>query len=289
MATNHDERLGAPDFVGLSRIEETLLVAKLEAIRSSITHAAEKGRALERAVCGLLRDLLPAEYGLSTGFVVWLSPSGPQLSRQLDIIIYDAIRSGPLIRLDTCDVFPLEAVYGYVEVKATLRSSDALEPPHDSIEACVARNLELRQMNVRSFYIPEGGSPSSLQLTRVGWLSLRSFIVAFEADGTSANSLSTLSKRMGAALKKAGVPAHLHGVLIPNHGLLSTRPVDRRIAAPEDYFHVRSVGDHALLQFKTLLLQHLATFQRPAEGWVTAVDQYFAQVADWHESLPESE
>lgn len=111
--------------------------------------------------------------------------------------------------------------------------------------------------------------------------------MAFEADGTTANDLGTLSKRMGAALKKAGVPAHLHGVLIPNHGLLSTRPVDRRIAAPEDYFHVRSVGDHALLQFKTLLLQHLATFQRPAEGWVPAVDQYFAQVADWRESLPE--
>ena len=117
----------SPDFATLSRIEETLLLARLDAIRSSITHSGEKGRALEHAVCSLLRGLLPSEYGLSTGFVVWLSPTGPKLSQQLDIIIYYAIRSGPIIKLDTCDVFPLEAVYGYVEVKATLRSSGASE------------------------------------------------------------------------------------------------------------------------------------------------------------------
>jgi hypothetical protein len=59
----------SPDFATLSRIEETLLVAKLEAIRRSITHAAEKGRALEQAVIRLLRDLLPTEYGLALAVV----------------------------------------------------------------------------------------------------------------------------------------------------------------------------------------------------------------------------
>ena len=220
---------------------------------------------------------------------MWLSPTGPKLSQQLDIIIYDAIRSGPIIKLDTCEVFPLEAVYGYVEVKATLRSSGASEPPHDSIEGCVARNLELRRMNTRVYYIPEGGSPSTLQLTTCGWLSLRSFIVAFEAEGGIANNLTALAGRMGSALKKAGYPAHLHGVFIPNHGLLSTRPVDRRVAAPSDYFHVQSVGHHALLNFKTLLLHHLATFQRPAQGWIPALDHYFSHVAQWHESIPEDD
>jgi hypothetical protein len=146
----------SPDFAALSRIEENLLVAKLEATRLSISHAGEKGRALEHLVHDFLRDLLPAEYGLSTGFVVWLSPTGPQLSPQLDIIIYDAIRSGPLIRLNTCDVFPLEAVYGYMEVKASLRSSsdDAKEPADNSIEKCIAQNVVMRGMDRRSFWAP---------------------------------------------------------------------------------------------------------------------------------------
>ena len=94
----------SPQFAELNRIEEDLLVAKLESVRASISHAGEKGRALERAVHSLLRSILPAEYGLSTGFVVFHTDDGPRLSSQLDIIIYDAIRSGPIISIETCDV-----------------------------------------------------------------------------------------------------------------------------------------------------------------------------------------
>lgn len=135
----------SPQFADLNKIEEELLVAKLQAARKAIVHAGEKGRALEYEVRTLLRSILPAEYGLSTGFVVFHTDDGPRLSSQLDIIIYDAIRSGPIISLVTCDVFPLEAVYGYVEVKATLQSSsdEAKEPADNSIEKCLLNNREL--------------------------------------------------------------------------------------------------------------------------------------------------
>jgi hypothetical protein len=278
----------SPDFLTLSRIEEDLLIARLQAIRKSITHAPEKGRALEHAVRALLRDFLPSQYGLSTGFVVWLSPTGPQLSRQLDIIIYDAIGSGPLVRLQTCDVFPLEAVFGYVEVRATLRSSSdgAEAAADDSIEACVSRNLAVRRMNERSFWVPTGTSPATVALVRSPWLSLRSYLVAFEAAGSVATRLDALADRLGTLLKRAGVPAHFHGVLIPNHGLLYTRPVDRGVAAEDDYFHVKYTADHALLNFRTCLLRDLATFQRPAQDWAAAIDEYLKHVAEWHERSP---
>ena len=107
-----------PDFLALSKIEEGLLVSKLDAARKAISHAGEKGRSLEAEVITLLRSFLPEEYALTTGFVVYHAPNGPRLSTQLDVIIYDAVRSGPITRLSTCDVLPLEAVYGYVEVKA---------------------------------------------------------------------------------------------------------------------------------------------------------------------------
>jgi hypothetical protein len=278
----------SPDFVGLSRIEEDLLAAKLQAIRASITHAPEKGRALEHAVTTLLRGFLPAEYGLSTGFVVWLSPDGPKLSRQLDIIIYDAIKSGPLIRLSTCDVFPLEAVYGYVEVKATLCSTgdEAAEPAQDSIEACVARNLEIRRMDIRHYRVPLEGSPPSSELSAKQWRSLRSYVVAFEPVGTVAKNLKTFAGRLAAVLKRTGVPAHLHGVFIPNHGLLYTRPVSAADAADDDYFHVRYTADHPLLTFKTLLHEHLATFERPPSAWPPAIDEYFKYIVRWNEETP---
>jgi hypothetical protein len=79
---------------------------------------------------------------------------------------------------------------------------------------------------------------------------------------------------MHSALARAGVPAHLHGVFIPNYGLLWTRAVDAQTPAPEDYFQVESVPAHALLRFKTLLLYHFATFDRPPHDWIPALDKY---------------
>lgn len=151
----------SPNFLELNAIEESLLRAKLDAVRAAIAHAQEKGRALENGVRALLRSILPAEYGLSTGFVVFHTTKGPRLSSQLDIIIYDAIRSGPIVSLETCDVFPLEAVYGYVEVKATLRSSsdEAEKPADNSIEKCLITNRELRSMTDRRYHLPFASSP----------------------------------------------------------------------------------------------------------------------------------
>lgn len=61
----------APQFSELNAIEEKLLLAKLGAVRAAIAHAGEKGRALENGVRTFLRSILPAEYGLSNGFVVF--------------------------------------------------------------------------------------------------------------------------------------------------------------------------------------------------------------------------
>jgi uncharacterized protein DUF6602 len=281
--------VNAPDFTELSDIEEKLLAARRDAVRRSIAHAGEKGRSLEHVVMTWLRDFLPAEYGLSTGFVVWISPEGPKLSPQLNIIIYDAIHSGPIVRLQTCDVFPLEAVYGYVEVKAALRSrsDEAKEFADDSIEACVQRNATVRAMGTRHFVGPAGGSPSYLTTHEMHWLSVRSFIIAFEAVGTVAGDLAALGKRLATVLKIAGPPAHVHGVFIPQHGLLSARPVNAMEAEEADYFHVRHTSDHPLLALKGLLLESLATFPRPYPGWSASFRKYFNHEHQWSEEVPD--
>jgi len=95
----------------LARIEGDLLDARLQATRSSMSHAGEKGRALEYEARSLLRTFLPSEYGLSTGFIAFHGSSGIEVSKQLDLIIFDAIRGGPLVSLQTCEIFPLESVF----------------------------------------------------------------------------------------------------------------------------------------------------------------------------------
>jgi hypothetical protein len=125
-----------------------------------------------------------------------------------------------------------------------------------------------------------------MELHEEHWLSLRSYVVAFEADGAVARNLAALAARLASVLEQTGVPAHFHGVFIPGHGLLHTRPVDASTAAEDDYFHVRYTKDHALLAFKTLLLEALVTFPRPPRHWSVAVDRYFDYMSHWDEQLP---
>jgi len=197
----------APDFATLARIDEDLLTARLEAVRKSITHAGEKGRALEHHVRDLVRKLLPAEYGVTTGFIAALAEADlrPILSSQLDVIIYDAIRCAPLIRLETCDVVPLEAVYGYVEVKAALRSSsdEAQKVAGDSIESCLEKNASIRQLRTR-FFCGVTGSPMTVETFGLGWLAPRAYVIAFEASGSVVSDRPAFAARMSTVLRKQG-------------------------------------------------------------------------------------
>lgn len=278
-----------PDFKEFARVEEKALIAKLAAIRSSISHAGEKGRSLEIEVIKLLREFLPAAYGLSTGFVVWMSPLGPKLSQQLDIIIYDAVQYAPIVSLGSSDVFPLEAVYGYVEVKSTLRSSEAKKLPLDSVEMCIEQNKAIREMKNRRYIRPVGGSPIRFEAQNTDWLSIRSFIFAFEASGPVANDRESMAAAMRKKLMKVGNPAHIHGLYLGGVGYFATRAVDSSVAKPSDYFHIIHTQAHPLLAFKTALLKALRSFPQPHRDWTPAIDNYYELVSDWHEDTSDKE
>jgi hypothetical protein len=276
-----------PNLSELNRIEEQILLARLSAVRASIVHAGEKGRDLEFHVRRLLRDLLPAEYGLTTGFIAYIEDGSVKLTTQLDIIIYDAVRYSPLVRMESCDVLPLEAVYGYVEVKATIRSSsdEAKELAHNSIEAIVQQNAAIRALRTRVFYNTIAGSPIEIQKNDVHWLAPRAYVVAFEADGATAGAPDKFAKRLAEVLKRQE-NAHLHGVLVPDLGFYYTRAVDVQSANADEYYHVKYTTDHPLLAFKSILLEGLATFQRPPVEWYPSIDRYLKHKGQWQEQSP---
>lgn len=278
----------APSLSEVNQAEERLLDARLEAARLAITHGGEKGRALEHEVATLLRSFLPAEYGLSTGFVAHIVDDRPRLSPQLDIIIYDALRGGPLVRLGTCDVFPLESVYGYVEVKTTIRASaqDTNHYAPNSLEKCLEQNKDLRSMSDRYYLRATSDSPMSMERAKVSTLGLRSYLFAFDAEGTTANTPRMFAQRMADYSAKLGNPTHLHGVFVAGRAYYSTRPVDVREASSSDYYHVRFTEQHKLSAFKFHLTQALATFGRIPEGWTPALDLYQHATADWESVSP---
>lgn len=278
-----------PDFLALSKIEEDLLVSKLDATRKAISHAGEKGRNLEAEVTTLLRSFLPEEYGLTTGFVVYHTHNGPSLSPQLDVIIYDPIRSGPIVRLATCDVLPLEAVYGYVEVKASLQSTSdsAKEFADNSIEMCIKKNQQLRGMTERRFWRPVKDSPVQAELVTKQWLSIRSYVFAFEAEGAVAKNSDLFAQRIADVSARFGPPVHLHGVFVAGHGYYITRPIEVRKAGPKDWYHIEYTTEQPLAAFKWSLIHGLARFKRFPEHWTPAVDTYHEDKTPWKSRVPQ--
>jgi len=277
------------DYSNFVSIEQDALAARLSSIRAVLKHAGEKGRALEYEIASLLRTFLPKEYGISSGFIAYHAEEGPKLSSQLDIVIYDALRGSPLVNLGTSAVFPIEVVYGYIEVKAVLTSSSdtAKEYAENSIERCIQKNKELRTIRKRKFWIPIKGSPTGVQLKEKRYLPIRSYIFAFTGEGAIIKDPKAMATRMANFMKVTGQPVHLHGVLLADGAYFETLPIDPQKADPDDYFHVRYATENTLGMFKASLISALVRFDRIPENWVPAIDQYQTRVIEWQKVSPQ--
>jgi hypothetical protein len=88
-----------------------------ELAKSLVQHKAEKGRIVEGVVKSALSTILPKRFSIGTGFAI---TSSGNTSSQLDIIIYDALNNSPIILESGLGLFPIECVYGFIEVKSVL-------------------------------------------------------------------------------------------------------------------------------------------------------------------------
>ena len=97
---------------------------KLEAdallFNRKLPHAGMVGTENEVALANLLRDFLPPRFGVEVSGIV-IDHLGSE-TKQCDIIIYDAASFPKYFR----KVFPVEIVYGVIEVKTNLTFSEAV-------------------------------------------------------------------------------------------------------------------------------------------------------------------
>src|SRR6266566_743017 len=91
-------------------------------LTATLPHPGERGRNDEERFRAFLAKVLPRRFSIGTGFLVCSDPDAPA-SRQMDTVIYDEIYNSPLHREPAAYVFPIEMVYGVVEVKGLLNSS----------------------------------------------------------------------------------------------------------------------------------------------------------------------
>lgn len=99
------------------------IYTKLEAdallFNRKLTHRGLVGSENENAIAEVIREFLPSKYGVEVNALVIDQHGG--VSKQADIVIYDAENQASFFR----KVFPIEIVYGVIEVKTSISSSEA--------------------------------------------------------------------------------------------------------------------------------------------------------------------
>jgi hypothetical protein len=128
--------------------------ARLDVIKGIVIQGRERnlpvGNACENALRAVLRDSLPARFGVATGLVyTGQMPPGVMQSKPLDVIIFDALHYAPIYRDGDFVVVPFDALLGVIEVKEILHHEQF-------VIACEQLHFVLEQES-RSEEIPPSG------------------------------------------------------------------------------------------------------------------------------------
>jgi hypothetical protein len=164
-------------------------------------HDPELGRLNETHLVKMLRDYLPPKIGIGTGFIV--SGGSRKPSPQCDIVLYNALNNAPLYKSEAWSIYPIEMVYGVIEVKTTLKPATLKE----AFKNCAA---------IRSMAKTSKGKPNKTYMRRKSsaeyeiykcGLAPRFFVFGY---GGWKDDLSL--ERNFKPLSNMSTQAHIHGV-----------------------------------------------------------------------------
>ena len=88
---------------------------------------------------------LPGRYGIGNGEIV--SPNS-ETSKQVDLVVYDKLRGISLFYSESVQVYPIECVYGVVEVKSSLNKVELIKSLENikSVKAMTSRDSVERRL-----------------------------------------------------------------------------------------------------------------------------------------------
>ena len=170
-------------------------------------HDPELGRLNETHLVKLLRSYLPPKIGIGTGFIA-SGGNSPRQSPQCDIVLYDALYNAPLYKSDAWSIYPIEMVYGVIEVKTSLSKRDL----KDAFEKCAKIRAMAKTSDGKpnKVYIrqlpPKPKSPAQYEGYLMG-LAPRFFVFGYDGWKTM-NGLERNFKELSEQQKGA----HIHGV-----------------------------------------------------------------------------
>lgn len=231
-----------------------------------LPHAGERGRNDEERFREFLGRILPRKYSVGSGFVV-CSDTSVAVSSQTDVVLYDEFHNSPLHKELAAHVYPVEIVYGTVEVKGRLEKRD--------LPKIVDDIAKMRALGAHRYYVSYGGvqKPDAERGKNVvGQAELRetvpprAFLFAYEQKGWA--TLDAFVESLKEANKS--LSAHFHGIAV----LESDWYVAQEAYAtdPPKYHAVH--GD-ALLHFVSRMLHSIGSVKMAQ----MSINRYYGQNA----------
>lgn len=247
----------------------------IQALRQATDHAGLKGAGAEAVVADFLRDRLPKSLAVTTGHVV---DSSGRLSKQEDVIVYDALRTPVIFKsaYNGWDVVPAEGVVAAIEVKMRLTAA--------MLEDIVANGISVLSLD-RSAYF---GQPiPSFELHGQSWTELPILysVFAFESDKLYASQWNALLAEHPLQNRIASVCSLDRGV---NLSLELPLPEAAFSPTPTSLGLVDIVTPNALLLwFTSLSSAALQAKHRPIDLMRYAKDQHQGLTASVNHSTAE--
>lgn len=94
-------------------------------LTTQVLHAGSKGAARENILRNFLAEgRLPSKYALGAGEVVGRTND---TSKQCDLVVYDRLNGVALLYDENTQVYPIDCVYGIIEVKSALSKAELID------------------------------------------------------------------------------------------------------------------------------------------------------------------
>jgi hypothetical protein len=237
-----------------------------------LTHYGERGRNDEKFLIQFLEKILPTRFSIGSGFIV-SSDNNKNPSSQNDIIIFDQFWNSPLYKEITASVYPIEAVYGTIEVKGLIEKSPKGRKPNrkSDIDRALENIKYIRGLSKDKKYIRYTGEPKSQEEPdkiivnkKENKINLppRSYIFAYAKKGW--RDIQDFKIYLQNKLNEYP-EAHLHGIIILEKNWFAFQ-----VPYMGKHAEVHVFSDNALLRFTNTLLMGIQSM--PMD--IASIDDY---------------
>jgi len=187
-------------------IKEKMLIDFKE-ISSQITHRGSKGKMREiEIIKEYLSKYLPGNIGISNGEII---ATNDFVSSECDIVLYEKNSTPYLIHKDGYQVFPIECIYGVIEIKSLLDSKQLQDSIH--------KIKELKKMP-KAAYEPQKGpviKETTLYGKKWNYFPTIGMIISYDSI-----ELETLKETYLTEVKDLPLEQYVDSIWILNKGMI---------------------------------------------------------------------